>query len=176
MLSDDFMLGMIAGEGSFHIVLEAPSRQRPKFTMNMHEREILEIMQEQLEWGTISKPDDTRTEWQVQGKEDLREMKEWVENNMSEGFKSTDKYRQFLLWSEAVEIRPDGREPIPVEDRKRLVELAFEIPKSDNRNKSKEEWLELVESAKVYYCDGTTNGGTECKNSVEADGATCRWH
>lgn len=176
MLSNEFILGLIAGEGSFHVVLESPSRQRPKFTMNIHEDEILDEICEHLDLGGISRSDDIRAEWQIQSKAEIVELRDWVEDNMCQGFKQSDKYRQFKLWSEAVDIVPNDREPIGQDKRKRLVEIAYEIPKSDTRRKSKESWLEDVSDKQIFFCEGENSDGSECENRVSSPDKTCRWH
>jgi len=176
MLSDEFILGMMAGEGSFHIVLESPTRQRPKFKMTMYEGDVLREMCLQLGLGSVSHDWGERYSWHIQSKTDIRELRDWIAENMCDGFKSTDKFRQFKLWSESVDIIPSGRRPISQEDRERLVELSYEIPKSDTKDKDKEEWLQAVRSVSVYYCGAETQSGGECGNRVPTESAKCRHH
>jgi len=176
MLSDKFILGIMAGEGSFHIVLESPTRQRPKFKMTMYEGDILRQMCLQLGLGSVSHDWGDRYSWHIQSKQDVRDLRNWISNNMCEGFKSTDKFRQFELWSEAVDIIPDDRRPISKNDREQLVELSYEIPKSDTKGKDKSEWLQAVRSVDIYYCGAEKRNGGECGNRVPTENFKCRHH
>jgi len=176
MLSEDFILGMIAGEGSFHIVLEGPTRLRPKFKMTMHEDDILRDMCLNLNLGSVSHDWGDRYSWHVQSKSDVRELRDWVSEKMCDGFKSTDKYRQFKLWSEAVDIFPSGRVPLSKDERVRLVELSYDIPKSDTKEKDKDEWIQAVKSVTINYCGANTKSGEDCENRVPSENDKCRHH
>ena len=181
MLSHDFILGMIAGEGSFHVLMEQPSggtidRQRPVFTMTMHEDDILRQMALQLGLGVVTDDAGERFTWRINNKQQVNQMRNWVLENISEDFKATDKFRQFKLWSEAVDIIPDDRTPLSKLQRKRLVEISYEIPKSDTKNLSKDEWFEIIENTDIHYCGAETQSGEECGNRVPTESAKCRHH
>lgn len=181
MLSKDFILGMIAGEGSFHVLMEKPSggtidRQRPIFTMTMYEDGILQQMCSQLGLGIVTDDKGSRFTWRINNKKEVNEMRNWVLDNISNDFKATDKYRQFKLWSEAVDIVPDDRSPLSKPKRKRLVEISYEIPKSDTKNLSKEEWFKIIENTDIHYCGEPTKSGGECSNRVPSKDGKCRHH
>lgn len=143
---DRFVLGFIAGEGSFHVTLELTGSgyvvPKPTFSLRVYEDNILDKIRNHTSVGKVRDRKNGKA-WRAQSISDCKELSDWVDKRAGDMFKSTDKWRQFKLWKEAVEIKlSDGRSSL--EEKKRLIEISYEIPKSDTKSKTMDEWFALI--------------------------------
>lgn len=142
-----FILGFIAGEGSFHVTLATSGSgyvvPKPTFSIRVYENEIIDAIHQEVSIGNVRKRADGKV-WRVQSISECEDIVQRIEESAGPLFKKTDKWRQFKLWSEAVEIKQkDGR--TSKEDKKRLVEISYSIPKSNTKTKDMNEWFSLIE-------------------------------
>lgn len=176
-MDDQFVLGFIAGEGCFYIPLNHKNSGRvrafPAFALHVHEKQIIKDIWNYFEnIGTIRQRDDGMV-WQVQAYDEVKTVHDWVNNNRKECFNITDKARQFGLWREAVSIYSTDMSD---KDLKRMVDLSFDIAKSNTRNVSKETWYERIESFTQHRCGVTLDDGSSCQYKVTDKNDTCWLH
>ena len=179
MESDQFLLGFIAGEGSFFVGLyqrgSGSVEARPKFALSVDERLIVEQSKDKLNGiGQIIEERDGMITWQVQSIGDVQKMREWAEQNYSEWFDHTHKSYQFELWCEAVDIRTS--EGMTNDDKKRLVDISYDIPRSNTKQLSREEWYQRIDNWEQYYCEATTEDSGKCQRPVPNTDDVCHIH
>lgn len=149
-----FVLGLISGEGNFSIKLRSADgfdwkvRPSPTFAISLHEsdREVLEKSKEVVGTGNLRRKTSDQYTWAIESIEGVMKIKNFVEENASHMFKSTEKYDSFIRWSRGVNMY-EGKNKKTNWDRESTIEI-IKIAKSVNKNgykgKSEEEWLEMV--------------------------------
>jgi hypothetical protein len=151
-MNENFILGIIAGEGSFYVALYLKEsgvvRPAPSFSVKMNDTHLLKQMRAGLGVGGIVTRGGQGTTWQVQADSECRTVREFIEDNCGELFQLTNKYEQYLLWSEALDIvEGQTNTRLSAEDKKRLVDISFGIAESDNgRTVTKKSWYRRVEN------------------------------
>lgn len=177
-MDNQFILGFIAGEGCFHIALNRKKSGRvrafPAFDLHVYEKQIIKDIYHHFEnIGTIRNRNDRGMVWQVQSYNEAKILHDWVSENRKKCFNVTDKARQFDIWSEAVSIYSTDMSD---KDLKRMVDLSFDIAKSNTRNISKETWYERIENFTQNRCGVKNRNENPCKNKVSDKDDTCWAH
>lgn len=157
-MNEQFILGMMAGEGSFTIKLSKEEsfswkiRPNPRFAITLHEsdREVLENMQEYLGVGTLRTKSENQYTWDVSSIGGIIEIKKFVEENAEDGFMCTEKYESFLRWSKGVDMfKGPGRKTNWTKEKiVKIVNISKGINKTGYKGKSKKEWMEIIPNDK----------------------------
>jgi hypothetical protein len=177
---DEFILGFIAGEGSFHVsLLERKSGlpgYRPVFKVGVNEEEIIYRIHNHLKLGNVYNEEDMYV-WQMQSVDDLITLCYWIEENKSKTFECTKKHEQYKKWKKAVEIKESNKnKKMSVENQKKMIDISYSIPDSNTKKVSKEDWYKKAENNKLYYCNEQNYYGEKCMITVESEEDTCRHH
>lgn len=143
-MDESFILGIIAGEGSFSSALLNQSDTvyiYPIFQMGMSDvdGEVIERMADDLDIGTVNYSGGN-VGWYVRGQEDVDDLIEFIENTDCEEFELTEKYDQYGRWMELVEKKraSDGSR----DEREELIRVARSITDSNaGDGNSAEEWI-----------------------------------
>lgn len=184
-MSEKFVLGFIAGEGSFQLRVfkrdtgeQVRARFTPAFSLGVYEEEIVQMIRDEIGVGKISTVDE-RTTIRVQSFDDCLVVKEYVENNAGNWFKSTHKWEQFKLWRDGIELLSDWERdnPISKEAQKKVVDLSYEIPRSDTKNLDKQDWYDIIDEYERFVCGAEKSRGSEpCQTPVKGEDELCVWH
>lgn len=149
MTLESFALGFIAGEGSFYIAVKHRSNENvtftPSFALKVSEKEIVGKIAEDIGIGlTYSRPDEPDSlTWKINSVDECLELAELIRENSNEYWESTHKAEQFEIWREALLMKDEGVET--AEEKKRMVDLSFDIAKTNTRKISKDEWYDRIE-------------------------------
>jgi len=176
----DFLLGFIAGEGSFMIEVGAIQRRRwnvnisPRFSLLVHEDDILQKLCSETDLGNVCTQED-RSMWSIKSIDDCLELCKIIDDSDSCLFKSTHKYEQYKDWKECLKLIDEGKHTTKSGAHK-LVDLSFDLGKESKRKYSREYYHNKIEEAGDYICGGETNGGGECKRHVAEKDNKCQWH
>jgi len=175
---EQFLLGFIAGEGCFGISLyqrdSGKVLARPYFQLGVMETPVIEKAHNTIGVGSVSDRKNGFTEWRAQSEEDVIAMREWVEENRGDFFNASHKADQFDMWSKAVDIQQQS--VVTDNDLKRLVDIAYDIPRSNTKSLSRSEWYQLIDDFEQYFCDATTEGGDNCQKPVPESDMQCHLH
>lgn len=143
-MDESFILGLIAGEGSFSSALLNQNDTvyiYPIFQMGLSDvdEDIIHYMTNEMDIGTTSKSNGA-IGWFVRGKEDVDDLIEFIEEADCEEFEITEKYDQYQRWMELVEKKraSEGSK----EERKELIRIARSITDTNaGDGHSAEEWI-----------------------------------
>jgi hypothetical protein len=184
-MNPSFILGFIAGEGSFYVsLMERESvgklRINPSFKLQVAENKIIYKIHKELGIGTVDNYNEF-TNFRVQSTEECIELSKFVDENVDTLFRSTHKYEQYKLWKEVLEIVTEPKynkrlQDIPAEEQKRCVNLAYQIPKSNNRKYDKQYWYDIIDSFERQRCGAERNNGDICTRPVKEETSTCIYH
>lgn len=153
-IEPSFILGLIAGEGTFNVALQERQSSRwnikptPSFAIKMDDRDsiILRSIRDELDIGRFHQSGGMAS-WQVQSKKETKELKKWVKNHEDRGFNLTSKYGSFEMWCEAVEICGEAYKRLTREETIRCIELAKRMNETDSHNQiSEQEWKNKVKN------------------------------
>lgn len=177
---EEFVLGFIAGEGSFYVTLldrkSGHPRYRPKFKLGVNEEDIVKRICDQVGVGRVYKGSDTYN-WNVQSVEENIRLSNWVEKNATKEFKMTNKYNQYKDWKKAVKIKESNKNKrLTVSEQKKMIDISYNIPDSDTKKISKEEWYKKAEQNKLHRCGEINSSGNECMSIVSNKNETCTYH
>lgn len=180
---DDFILGFIAGEGSFSTyTVESDSNKfglqiTPHFNLKVDEREIIEKIHDYMGFGTTLQDNRGMWSWRVAGKSSRQKLISWIEDNATEEFKCTSKWESFKKWRTFTEKR---RELMKSRDGiKELIRMSRNINPDKSRSanaRTVDELISIVEDAEYYECGEPTQKGTPCKTTVDSPDGTCYRH
>lgn len=147
---EKFILGFIAGEGSFHTRLRQNEHSNYgvetslEFTLLLNDRdsELLEEIHDYIGLGRI-RYDDSRSTvcWKVSSKEDCKDLARFIEENAGDGFVSSEKYQSFKKWRHLlnnVDIMCRSKR-----GKEKFIKEAKEI-NSGNNGLSADEWVERL--------------------------------
>lgn len=104
---EKFILGFIAGEGSFHARLRENEYSNfgvetsLEFTLLLNERdsELLEDIHTYIGLGRIRYDESRGTVcWKISSKEDCKDFARFIEENAGDGFIASEKYESFKKW------------------------------------------------------------------------------
>jgi len=116
-MNSDFLLGLIAGEGSFSISIKKTSRNssgyeiRLKFGLHMRtldEKLVKAVKGEFGDVGNIQYRNDWKRnrgdtiQYRVTSKDDCRKVVNYIENNLTEEFRSSEKYSSYLKFKDGL--------------------------------------------------------------------------
>ena len=112
---EQFVLGFIAGEGSFNVSVYRQDDMKfgvtgnEMFSLGVHEddSEALEVVKETLGVGEIYSDTQGKKQFMVSKRSELLELVDWMDENVSDEFKRTEKYQSYLRWKELVVNRKD---------------------------------------------------------------------
>lgn len=149
----DFTLGFIAGEAHLGVTKNYQWKPyvQPRLSIQVHERdeEILHEIRSVFDGaGKIKHRNDrNHVTWVVKSKEDLREVNEKIKSSESSLWKETDKYDNFKIWSEIVDIHCVDR-PTTTEERIEIAKLAKGLNKDAGHNNV--DWQEFINRLHEY--------------------------
>jgi len=175
-----FLLGFISGEGSFMIEVGDRQRRRwnvnisPKFSLLVHEKEILTQLQDEFELGNIHHSGE-RSQWSIQSIDECLTLCQIIDESDTQFFENTKKYKQYEQWKKCLHMIDNG-EHTTREGAHELIDMSFEIGRPDARKYSKEYYHNRVNEAGDYICGGECSDGTICKRHVSEPDNTCQWH
>lgn len=147
-IDPSFILGLIAGEGSFNVALQEKESSRlnvkpsAMFAIKMDNRDaiVLRVIRDEIDIGKFNQSSGMAY-WQVQSKGETKELLEWIKKHESHGFNLTSKYGSFEMWEEAVEICGEPYKRLTREETMRCIELAKRMNETNSHNQtSEEEW------------------------------------
>lgn len=150
----DFVLGFIAGEGSFSVSFQEQTTYEvnvyPNFRfymgVNDWDEEVMEHIYEEIGVGDLiyrsgnGKRED-QVVIEVRRIDEVEEFIGWIDENASKTFKMTDKYESYISWRDAFRIREDAmRDPDKMLE---LIDTAKEINGS-TKGYSAEHWKQKI--------------------------------
>jgi hypothetical protein len=89
-----FILGIIAGEGSFSSSISIDHSRRLnvqpqlQFSVAMEDKETLELIQKTVTFGSVYHRSDGCSTWKCKSKEDRNKIIQFIEDHAERGFKS----------------------------------------------------------------------------------------
>ena len=154
-----FILGMVAGEGSFIIQLRTYDRGvgvsgSPVFQMALKDTdaEILHAMCETTGFGKVRYDSNgshrSRAIWRIHGWDTCQAFAQDIESaaNEAEMFRETDKYKTFVEWKNIIdgygERKNDGIKS--VEEAEELIHRAKSLNDDGNDGLSKDKWMDRI--------------------------------
>jgi len=183
-MTPEFILGFIAGEGSFTTTCAVndeakfgvyPSMQ---FKMNVKEKTILEEIQEFVGIGRVTKEADKDSQWawRITKTSELHELANWIEQHTDCGFEDSKKYKSFTIWHELLNERKEllnSKGGI-----RRFIRQSREINDDSARTtgRSVEELEAIVDSSTNYICGAESEYSNCCENPVDSENETCYRH
>jgi len=176
-----FIIGFIAGEGSFSAKVYPRDSQRfgvqvvPEFSLKVKEKEVIHNIVEYTEIGYVRDTPDGYAAWRISSNEELQQLISFIEGNRRGGFECCEKYNAYNRWKKVVEGR---RELMMTEEgMKELVERAREINQMGARPpaRSKEELFNIIESNGSYECGHPLDDGN-CERTVSNPDSKCYLH
>lgn len=179
MMNSQFILGFIAGEGSFSYKSVERGRFnfyiQPEFTLKVKEREILELILDEIGIGYNYTDDNEMTTWRTSSRDEKLQLIEFIDTHADEMFKSTQKYQSYVKWKELVERKPElikSKEGV-----KEMAELAYSINPYGTRSNARtlEEVYEIVDSSQQHFCEEPAKNGP-CSNPVNSSDEKCYRH
>jgi hypothetical protein len=143
-----FILGFIAGEGSFTVNLEEQSGKLyayPRFKVAVHERDraLLDAMAECVGLGAVYGHGEDSAEWRIDNQEESQRFAQQV-LAAADGslFTESDKYEQFVRWLDFASEY--DQHPTTPEESREVIREAKEITHADHGH-TVEEWVEKLE-------------------------------
>ena len=152
MIEPSFILGIIAGEGTFNVALQERESARwnvkptPSFAVKMDDRDsiILRSICDDVGIGRFNQSGGMAS-WQVQSKEETSQLVDWIQEHEGHGFNLTSKYGSFEMWVEAVDICGEAYKRLSRGEVLRCIELAKRMNETDSHNDIPElEWKNKV--------------------------------
>lgn len=174
-MNSQFVLGLIAGEGSFS-AYSGPCEKRRfgvqveiDFSVKMKEESILKSAQEFVGLGYISHTGEYTT-WTVASQQDVEDFISWIERQDLSAFKQTLKYDSYERWKKVVDKRKGFMKS--KEGVKKLIEMSRSINDFERDLKyEKSELFEIIEENDVHRC-----GHNGCRQIVSSVEETCYAH
>jgi hypothetical protein len=174
-MDSSFVLGFIAGEGTFSTESEINDKYRfnllisPKFQVKVKEEDVVREMRDTVGLGQVNVYGDYGV-WRISSNDEFDELIKWIDRNADNGFSSTHKWRKFVNDRHRMMKTRDGM--------KELIDLTRTINDASARTnaRSVEELKEVVDSAEVYVCGKTTNSGDPCEQVVSGPDVSCYRH
>lgn len=144
-MDDSFILGLIAGEGSFSSALFSQNDTvyvYPIFQLKLSDVdcEIVEGLEERFGVGTVNYDNSGNVGWHVRGADDVDALITFIEESDCKMFEMTAKYKQYLRWLELVEKKrqSDGTDA----EKAEMIRTARSVTDSNlGSGRSAEEWI-----------------------------------
>lgn len=183
----NFALGFIAGEGTFAMTMNKADGNyypRLRFGLRVHKKDeqVLRECKEAFDnLGNISKVEGRTTiDWTVTAKSELENLRNKIESECPEIWLKSDKYRNFSVWSEMLDIHLDGK--TGPEDTIEMIKLAKNGLNTDN-GITEEEWDRYIEDFrnrmnKEKFICGSEKSSSDgiCQREVTEEDETCWDH
>jgi len=180
-MSSEFILGFVAGEGSFYVSVSERANSRvkitPAFSIKVYEMDVLQSIKEELGVGKIDKYEDEYS-LNVQSRPECEKVRKFVNENCTRWFKSTHKYEQFKKWCSVLDILSNWERNNPPKDEKmkEAVDLAYSIARTNTREETKDYWYSLIDESERYTCGEERTNGDICNRPVTSKNEACVWH
>lgn len=185
-----FILGLIAGEGSFSSSVNIDNSRRLnvqaqlQFSVSMEDGDVLESIANDTGIGSVYHRSDGQSSWKAENYKDRRKIIEFVEEHSTDYFEQTRKYEQFTKWRRANEMygKGVGEDINSKSDMKEFVRTARLVNKGVGKKPTKnsiERLLTAIDSGRIerYECGSTnTTTGEPCTQSVSSPDETCVYH
>lgn len=150
----DFLAGFIAGEAHLGVTKNYQWKPyvHPRFSIDLHERDsdvlykIAELIQ--AEDRIEHRKDRPHVSLRVKKSGQIERLRDMLDRCDSDLWKSSDKYENFQIWSEIVDIHCSTDSTTTDEERKRIAELAKELNKDAGHNNV--DWDEFIERLEAY--------------------------
>lgn len=150
----NFILGLIAGEGSFCTDMHKQKTYKYnvhtglRFYIALHEKdkEVIDCLQKYFGIGDVGYKNNSGSgayKWEIKRNDEVKQFAEWVEENSTNWFKKTRKYDSFVKWKSLIEDRKELMET--EEGLIEYIKRAKAINET-NRGKSVEEWINVVKN------------------------------
>jgi len=150
--SEQFLLGFIAGEGSFNFNLQKRDAMKcgllasPRFAINVTsgDRRTLERLQSRI-GGSIDSRETTHNPQVclvVIGLENCKRVAEFVDRYAGPEFRETQKWESFTKWKSLIE---DYSPPKSRDEVKEIVYRAKDINPHGSSGRSAEEWMSVID-------------------------------
>lgn len=114
---EEFILGLIAGEGSFMVNIHKSDRYSTgldirtavTITLGKDDYSILAMIHHILGVGGLNKCGDSAVSWKLQSYKDSRMLADWIDGHLDESlFQYTRKYRSYKTWKKCLSIIEKG--------------------------------------------------------------------
>jgi hypothetical protein len=152
MTDIDFVLGFIAGEGTFTLSMNSADGKyypRMRFQVRIHERDQEAAVQAREVFEGVGEIADTpgrdTVEWVVRSKDDLEFLRDKIEAYAPDIWWETEKAENFNVWSDILDIHLDGR--TTADQAIEMCELARD-GLNINNGVTRQRWNEYIESLK----------------------------
>lgn len=151
-----FILGFIAGEGSFNANLHQQDTYKfgvyagLRFHIGLHQndKQLLYSLKEYFDMGRVVERQNNGYDsvyWEVKKNDEIKQLCDWIEENKSDWFEESIKHKSYKKWKYLVENR---QQLISTYDGMvEFIELAKDINR-DSRGKSVSEWISRLEEPK----------------------------
>lgn len=174
----EFILGFIAGEGSFQIDLQIDRdrvrynvRAIPRLSILVHEEKVLDEIQKYIGGSRTTYGKQARLD--IRSAEDCDNFIQLVDSSDCSLFFDTKKFEQYQHWKKAVELK-SGK--YGKKDVKEMVRLSFDAGMPEKRKRSEEDYLNIIDESGDYKCGGKNKDGSTCKRHVARPNNTCQHH
>lgn len=183
-MTPNFILGFIAGEGSFTTTCAVsddskfgvyPSMQ---FKLNVKEKVVLNEIVEFVGIGRVVEESDRNEQWawRITKYSELKDFSDWINQHLGGGFEESKKYQSFKIWSELLELREDMLSS--KDGVKRFIDMSREINDDSARTsyRSIEKLKKIVDSSTNYICGAESSYTNCCENPVDGPDKNCYRH
>jgi hypothetical protein len=157
-MDDQFLLGLIAGEGCFTINLTQKNtspgiRVNCKFQLTMGEADsgLVEAIHEYIGVGGVYGEQDIHENWQdnvsihVSSKDDAKKIRTLIEESATEVFKQSKKWSQFQIWCDVMDLSEGEISP---EEAKEIISLKHKIAQVNGAKRhnglGEDAWMDRV--------------------------------
>jgi hypothetical protein len=178
----EFLLGFIAGEGSFMIEVNDAKRRRwgfriiPRFGLLVHESDILHKLCDETNLGIVhERADSAESSWLIRSIDECLELCEIIDSQSESGlFEQTDKYNQYTKWKSAINMIDDGKH-LNRDGAHKIVDMSYEIGDPKRRKYDAQYYHDKINQPD-YICGADTQEGVPCQSHVAEADNNCRWH
>lgn len=152
----EFLLGMIAGEGSFMLTFSEDERRRfgvcygVRFTISMGQfsQELLETLRDIVDLGRVQKAPKGHV-WRVSSRQECHTLRNRIDSHLEchdSVFPRSQKFESYEKWRQALELLQPGRRLTKAE----IIKLAYlkdEINPIPDTGRSAEELIAIIEES-----------------------------
>lgn len=193
MVSKEFILGFIAGEGTFTVGRKRTNGRyylAPYFQFRVSgvDENIVRDMWNTFDnIGTVNVAEYDQdygpmVQWRIESKGGCKELARIIYESAPDEWWMTEKGKNFDVWSDIVDIYYDGQ--TTPEDRITMSELARDgLNVSARNSKSEEDWNEMISifeeqrNTDTPLCGSMdTVSGDPCEQRVSEKGLRCKQH
>jgi hypothetical protein len=152
---EEFILGLLAGEGSLMINMHKSDRYNTgidvrgagQITLGKEDYKILVMIHHILNIGSLSIQGSGGVTWKVQSQKECRILADWIENNIENTlFKHTKKYESYVVWEECISMIEDG-EHMSKSGIKEIAGMRDDINYYSSSARTQDEIMDIVEES-----------------------------